>query len=60
MTNDSSGFELRTRVLIIVRGGVAYSFSDSNVNVLTVDYDNDPDASISEDFVDLLNAPADA
>ena len=41
------------KVLIIVRGGVADYSADDGVLVELIDYDNDPDAEIPEDFKHL-------
>ncbi len=38
------------RVLVEVRGGVAYIAADPGIEVCLVDYDNDPDAEIPEEF----------
>lgn len=42
------------RVLILVRGGVAEAFADESVQVFLLDYDNEPDRSIPDKFIDLL------
>ncbi len=41
------------RVLITVRGGVADYLTDGNVKVALIDYDNEPNAEIPEEFSDL-------
>lgn len=43
------------RVLVLVRGGVAEVFADDLAQVFLVDYDNEPDKSIPDRFVDLLS-----
>ena len=42
------------RVVIIVRGGVAEYCNDEGVDVLLMDYDNQPDAVVPAQFQDLL------
>lgn len=42
------------RVLILVRGGVAEVFSDDSSQVFLLDYDNEPEGSIPDRFIDLL------
>lgn len=41
------------RVLVLVRGGVAEVFADDSVQVFLLDYDNEPDKSIPDKFIDL-------
>ena len=41
------------RVLITVEGGIADYVTDGNVEVALIDYDNEPDAKIPEEFSDL-------
>ena len=41
---------MKNRVLIEVRGGVARLQHDDEVNVYLVDYDDEPDAEVPNDF----------
>ena len=45
------------RVLVLVRGGVAEVFADNAVQVFLLDYDNEPDRSIPDGFIDLPTSP---
>ena len=47
------------RVLVWVRGGVADGVWEPGVEVLLVDYDNEPDAEIPDEFQRLLGKSAD-
>jgi len=42
------------RVLVLVRGGVAEVFADDSSQIFMLDYDNEPDGSIPDRFIDLL------
>lgn len=44
------------RVLVTVQGGVADAIGDDGVLIEIVDYDNEPDAQISEDFLYLAES----
>lgn len=46
---------IRPRVLVIVRGGVAEVCADESVDVVVVDYDNEPVGQIPVTHVDLIN-----
>lgn len=54
--NAKNGQQLNrnNRVLVLVRGGVAEVFADESVQVFLLDYDNEPDRSIPNKFIDLL------
>lgn len=45
----------RPRVVIIVRGGVAEYLKDEGVDVILVDYDNQPDFELPTKYQDLLS-----
>ena len=45
--------DLFPRVLVEVRGGVAYVTADGGVHFVVVDYDNEPDAIVPEKFQGL-------
>ena len=42
------------RVLIIVNGGVAEYVADSEADVYMIDFDNEPNATVPDKFIDLL------
>lgn len=44
------------RVLILIRGGVAEVFADDSSQVFLLDYDNEPDGSVPDRFIDLLTS----
>ncbi len=46
-------FNQPARVLITIRGGAADYVTDGHVSVAMIDYDNEPDAMIPEEFRDL-------
>ena len=41
------------RVLVVVRGGVAYVCADDRADVFVIDYDNEPEAVVPEKYSDL-------
>lgn len=48
----------QSRVLVIVRGGVAEVYADPETDVCLVDYDNEPDAEIPKEYRHLLSEPS--
>ena len=59
MFHDSSAkndqrLNRNNRVLILIRGGVAEVFADDSSQVFLLDYDNEPDGSVPDRFIDLL------
>ena len=49
----SANPDLFPRVLVEVRGGIAYVSADPGVHCEIVDYDNEPSATVSRHFADL-------
>lgn len=45
---------MKPKVLVIVRGGVPEIVADKEVDVLLLDYDNDPEGVIPEEYLRLL------
>lgn len=48
----------QSRVLVIVRGGVAEVYAEPGTDVCLVDYDNEPDAQIPKEYRRLLSGPS--
>ncbi len=44
---------MKPRVLVEVSGGVAWTTQTPDVEVLVIDYDNEPDAVVPEEFKGL-------
>ncbi|MCR4280970.1 MAG: hypothetical protein NUV88_01410 [Candidatus Kaiserbacteria bacterium] len=54
-TENEKQLNRNNRVLVLVRGGVAEIFSDDSSQVFMLDYDNEPNGSIPDRFIDLLS-----
>lgn len=50
MTNHDD----RPQILITISGGVADVFADPNIHWEIIDYDDNPDAKIPDDFIALV------
>ncbi|MBI3569535.1 MAG: hypothetical protein HY082_00265 [Gammaproteobacteria bacterium] len=53
-TKNEQKLNRNNRVLILIRGGVAEVFADDSSQVFLLDYDNEPDGSVPDRFIDLL------